>query len=99
MALAAEARIYKWAAARMLGQIGMFRAARLFIHVAGARCRGGGTWWRRHRLGRPFTVEGEHRKIEPPHVLAFTCRLTPEGLQAHKSWPEILVWLTGYVEH
>jgi hypothetical protein len=25
--------------------------------------------------------------------------LTPEGLQAHKGWPQILVWLRGYVEH
>jgi uncharacterized protein YndB with AHSA1/START domain len=25
--------------------------------------------------------------------------LTPEGLQAHKGWPQILAWLRGYVEH
>ena len=25
--------------------------------------------------------------------------LTPEGVQAHKGWPQILVWLRGYVEH
>ena len=25
--------------------------------------------------------------------------LTPEGVQAHKRWPQILVWLRGYVEH
>ena len=25
--------------------------------------------------------------------------LTPEGLKAHKGWPQILVWSRGYVEH
>jgi len=25
--------------------------------------------------------------------------LTPEGLQAHQGWSQILVWLRGYVEH
>ena len=81
-------------------------------------------------FGRPFSIRGEYRTIEPPHVLAFTwlpdwqpnptetlvrfdltekdgittvrlthSGLTPEGLQAHKGWPQILVWLRGYVEH
>ena len=81
-------------------------------------------------FGRPFTIKGEYRTIEPPHMLAFTwlpdwqqnptetlvrfdltekdglttvrlthSGLTPEGLQAHKGWPQILVWLRGYVEH
>jgi uncharacterized protein YndB with AHSA1/START domain len=81
-------------------------------------------------FGRPFTVQGEYRTIEPPHVLAFTwlpdwqqkptetlvrfdlteedglttvrlthSGLTPEGLEAHKGWPQILEWLRGYVEH
>jgi len=81
-------------------------------------------------FGKPFTIRGEYRTIEPPHVLAFTwlpdwqqnpaqtlvrfdltekdglttvrlthSGLTPECLQAHKGWPQILVWLRGYVEH
>ena len=81
-------------------------------------------------FGRPFTVTGEYRTIEPPHVLTFTwlpdwqqtptetlvrfdltekggfttvrlthSGLTPEGLQAHKGWPQILEWLRAYVEH
>jgi len=80
-------------------------------------------------FGRPFTVEGEYRTVEPPHVLAFTwlpswqenptetlvrfdltekdgttsvrlthSGLTPEALQAHKGWPQILGWLRDYVE-
>jgi len=80
-------------------------------------------------FGRPFTVEGEYRTVEPPHVLAFTwlpswqenptetlvrfdltekdgtttvrlthSGLTPEALQAHKGWPQILGWLRTYVE-
>src|SRR5262249_14346744 len=73
-------------------------------------------------FGRPFTIKGEYRAIEPPLLLAFTwlpdwqqnameslvrfdlaekdglttvrlthSRLTPDGLQAHKGWPQILV--------
>ena len=79
--------------------------------------------------GGPFTVRGEYRAIEPPHVLAFTwlpswhanatetlvrfdlseqggmttvrvthSRLTPEGAQAHRGWPQILAWLRIYAE-
>jgi uncharacterized protein YndB with AHSA1/START domain len=81
-------------------------------------------------FGRPFTVQGEYRTIEPPHVLAFTwlpdwqqnstetlvrfdltekdglttvrlthSGLTPEGVQAHEGWPQLLARLRGYVEH
>jgi uncharacterized protein YndB with AHSA1/START domain len=77
--------------------------------------------------GKPFTVQGEYRTVEPPHVLAFTwlpswqpnatesvvrfdltetgglttvrlthSGLTPEALQAHKGWPQVLGWLRDY---
>jgi uncharacterized protein YndB with AHSA1/START domain len=80
-------------------------------------------------FGRSFTISGEYRTIEPPHVLAFTwlpdwqqnpaetlvrfdltekdglttvrlthSGLTPEGLQAHQGWPQLLAQLRGYVE-
>lgn len=80
-------------------------------------------------FGKPFTVHGEYRTIEPPHVLAFTwlpnwqqnptvslvrfdltekdglttvrvthSGLTPEGVEAHKGWSQILEWLRGYAE-
>ena len=81
-------------------------------------------------FGRTFTIKGEYRAIEAPHVLEFTwlpdwqpnptetlvrfeliekngrttvrlmhSGLTHEGLQAHKGWPQILMWLRDYVEH
>ncbi len=80
-------------------------------------------------FGKPFTIRGEYRAIEPPHVLAFTwlpdwqqnpaeslvrfdltekdglttvrlthSGLTPEGLQAHQGWPQLLAQLRGHVE-
>jgi uncharacterized protein YndB with AHSA1/START domain len=80
-------------------------------------------------FGKPFTVTGEYRAVELPHVLAFTwlpswqegatetlvrfdlsekggvttvrithSGLAPEGVQAHKGWPQILAWLRAYVE-
>jgi uncharacterized protein YndB with AHSA1/START domain len=79
--------------------------------------------------GKPFTVKGEYRIVEPPHLLVFTwlpswqdnptetlvrfdlsekdglttvrlthSGLTPEALQAHKGWLQILGWLRDYVE-
>jgi uncharacterized protein YndB with AHSA1/START domain len=80
-------------------------------------------------FGRPFTVEGTYRAIEPPRLLAFTwlpswqtdasetlvrfelaeaqgvttVRLThsglsPEGLEAHQGWAQILDRLRAYVQ-
>lgn len=81
-------------------------------------------------FGRPFTVTGEYRTIEPPRVLAFTwlpswqtdasitlvrfdlsetddvttvrlthAGLTPEGLEAHQGWAQILARLQTFAEH
>lgn len=93
--------------------------------------RVGGKWrMNGTSFGRPFTIRGEYRTIEPPRVLAFTWMpdwqqdptetlvrfdltekdglttvrlthsgLTPEGLEAHQGWPQILARLRGYVEH
>ena len=92
--------------------------------------RVGGKWMMSGTgFGRPFTIRGEYRTIEPPHVLAFTWMpdwqqdptetlvrfdlteadglttvrlthsgLTPEGLEAHQGWPQILARLRRYVE-
>jgi uncharacterized protein YndB with AHSA1/START domain len=80
-------------------------------------------------FGRPFTVKGEYRAVEPPRLLAFTwlpswqqdasetlvrfdlsekdgvttvrvthSGLTPQGMQAHQGWGQILGWLRSYVE-
>jgi uncharacterized protein YndB with AHSA1/START domain len=80
-------------------------------------------------FGKPFTIGGEYRTIEPPRVLAFTwladwqpnpretlvrfdltetdghtavrlthSSLTPEALEAHKGWPQLLAQLKGHVE-
>ena len=91
----------------------------------------GGKWRMRGTgFGKSFTISGEYRTIEPPHVLAFTwlpdwqlgpietlvrfdlaekdgltvvrlthSSLTPDGLQAHQGWPQLLARLRGHVEH
>jgi len=80
-------------------------------------------------FGRPFTVTGEYRAIEPPRLLAFTwlpswqagtsetlvrfdlsetdgvttvrvthSGITPEGLEAHQGWAQILAGLRSFAE-
>src|SRR5262249_43266372 len=92
--------------------------------------RVGGKWRMRGTgFGKPFTITGEYRTIEPPHVLAFTwlpdwqqeptetlvrfdltekdgvttvrvthSGLTPEGVQAHQGWLQLLARLRAYAE-